>query len=433
MALSAETVRAAQGRLLRSRLRILTEHGFYGLLLMHVRFALDEELSTAATDGTRIYFSPAFMDRITDSELDFVLMHEILHIVLMHCSRGKELNSQLYNIAADIVVNSNILASNNGAHETITLAEFGESMHLAPNGHEGANYTAEEVYKMLLEKSERERDDPMPKDGQSKSAGDGQGEGKRENGQGMSKGRPHKKRESGTYSGWDDHSQWKDMDPIERDEWIKRLRDAAEAISVREAMTGCGSLPLCARRILKELTRPETDWRAVLDAFVEEEIVDYSFSPPDRRFSESEFFLPDFNETEEKVENILFMIDTSGSMSDALVTKVYSEVKGAIDRFHGRLQGFLGFFDAAVVPPEPFSDEEEFLVIRPRGGGGTSFHAVFRYVAEEMEEPPASIVILTDGQAPFPEEKAARGIPVLWVIVGDKITPPWGKVTRIHP
>ncbi|MBR6849294.1 MAG: hypothetical protein IKM88_03555, partial [Lachnospiraceae bacterium] len=185
-------------------------------------------------------------------------------------------------------------------------------------------------------------------------------------------------------------------------------------------------------RYLKELKKPQVDWRTILAEFVQEEINDYSFCPPDRRFSESVFFLPDYNEKEERVEKILFMIDTSGSMSEDEITDCYSEVKGAIDQFNGRLEGWLGFFDAAVVPPRRFADEEELKVIRPKGGGGTSFEVIFRYVRTEMEEDlPVSIIILTDGYAPFPKEDAVMGIPVLWIINNENVTPPWGKVARI--
>ena len=40
--------------------------------------------------------------------------------------------------------------------------------------------------------------------------------------------------------------------------------------------------------------------------------------------------LPDFNETETTVKNILFMIDTSASMSKKEITQAYSEITGAI-------------------------------------------------------------------------------------------------------
>ena len=166
---------------------------------------------------------------------------------------------------------------------------------------------------------------------------------------------------------------------------------------------------------------------------MQEEINDYSFSPPDRRFSDTDFFLPDFNETEEFLGNILFLVDTSGSVDDKSMTQAYSEICGAIDQFGGKLSGLLGFFDSEVYDPVPFSCVDDVKKIRPRGGGGTSFKAIFSYVQQKMQEPPLSIVILTDGYAPFPEESAARGIPVLWVIQNkwEQIKPPFGKVVYL--
>ena len=114
---------------------------------------------------------------------------------------------------------------------------------------------------------------------------------------------------------------------------------------VREASNSCGGVPLFAQRILEELTRPQTDWRTVLNDFIQEDIVDYSFSPPDRRFYDTPFFLPDFNGKDDIVEDILFMIDTSGSMDDDELAMAYSEVKGALDQYNGRIIGKLGFFD----------------------------------------------------------------------------------------
>ena len=96
------------------------------------------------------------------------------------------------------------------------------------------------------------------------------------------------------------------------------------------------------------------------------------------------------------------------------------------------LLSYLGFFDGAVIEPKAFSNIDELEIIRPYGGGGTRFDIIFKYVSEEMNDPyPTSIVILTDGYAPFPDEKEAMDIPVLWVINNDEVIPPWGKHTII--
>ena len=76
---------------------------------------------------------------------------------------------------------------------------------------------------------------------------------------------------------------------------------------------------------------------------------------------------------------------------------------------------------------------DEFKIIRPQGGGGTRFDSIFDYVNEKMvDNPPVSIVILTDGEAPFPDEKVTNSIPVLWIINNEEVTPPFGKIARIR-
>lgn len=543
-------------RLQAIRVKMLREQPFYAVLLMHLRFALDESTPTLYTDGERIAFNPYFVDELDDFQLQFVLMHEILHVALGHCtSEEKDFNHKAYNIACDIVVNSNIMYSlglikekvdflgNKSGYEVKKEIEIaGEPLiHKVPDGIEGVELDAKEVYALLLkaypelakedEQKQENRDKSKhgssnkksnqsnksntsgkenPSDeGDTKGGGDDEGadgdngetegidstncknddsdDAGGENGggdsgsadygdcsdmdsdtanhttsgsSGFADGEPgelddrekdgegnsdpiysNAPRNSKPFNEFDDHSFWDVSDELSNEQkeeneiWTTRMVDAteiAEQISIEFGGTGRGLTPLAAERAIKELKEVQTDWRTVLENFIQEEINDYSFSPPDRRFEDSPFFLPDFNEKDERVEDILFMIDTSGSMSDEQITTAYSEIYGAIDQFDGKLKGWLGFFDAVIVKPQEFENEDEFKIIRPAGGGGTSFDIIFEYVQNEMrDKPPASIIILTDGYAPFPDEKEAMGIPVLWIINNEDARPPWGKVTRI--
>lgn len=432
MVLSDEKKREYMKRLLLSRMRILCNNGFYGLLLMHMIYSIDENCETAATDGKRIYFGPEFLEQLNDTELDFVMMHEILHVVLQHCLRQGDRDNEQFNIACDIVVNSNILLSENMNIKAITLRHFGESMHLAPDGKEGYEYTAEQVYNMLP---------PQPKGAMQKKSstgtmGNSYNDKQGGNPKGSARGRAKQEQgeESQSAAVWDDHTRWgmEEEDEALRDVWVKRFEDACEAISIRDPSNQRGLLPMFAQRLINELKKPQTDWRTILNDFIQEEIVDYSFTPPDRRFDDSPFYLPDFNDKDDLVKDILFMLDTSASMSDEIITAAYFEIKGAIDQFDGRLQGWLGFFDAAIIEPKPFSNEKEFRIIKPAGGGGTDFQIIFEYVSKHMQDnPPASIIILTDGYAPFPKESLSMGIPVLWLLNNDDVEPPWGKTVRI--
>lgn len=413
MPLTKEIAQKYINRLLFSRLRILQKHGFYGLLLMHTKYGLDEECDTAYTDGDKICFSPKFMDDLSDSELDFIMMHEIMHIVLKHCYRDNSRDPIQFNIACDIVVNSNILYSNNLDINSITTKEYGESMHLTPDGREGYNFTAEEVYDMLLVPTKTK----YGKDGKKVKPNNN-----------SNKGKPG----SGDFDNHDNWNKKKGEDKEQEDLWNQRLVDAVKSVEEREAMNGTGKIPLLAKRIVGELLNPQIDWRVVLNDFVQEEVCDYSFNPPDKRFGDSDFYLPDYNDTDTVVKDILFMVDTSGSIRDEDITKAYSEIKGAIDQFDGKLSGKLGFFDCTVYEPLPFESVDNLLKIKPKGGGGTSFHVIFNYINKYMTDtPPASIIILTDGYAEFPHESSANNIPVMWLINNDKVTPPWGRIGRL--
>lgn len=440
MAPSDEKIRELTRKLFSSRMRLMCNNGFFGLLLMHIIFALDGECETCYTDGERMYFNTEFLERLTEKELDYVLMHNILHVALKHCFRGKGLDRECFDRACDIVVNSNILQSCNMNTDSIYISGYGIGEHLSPDGKESYEFSAEELYQLLLvqkvqcgkgkKNNKNNKGKGLAINGKADAIGDnvadkkgGSGNENRENRQ----------------SGFDEHSKWEDKWEENEDRnilessWQQRLINAAEVMEIRDPCNERGTVPLFAVRMLRELKKPQTDWRTILDTFVQEDITDYSFSPPDRRFDDSPFFLPDFNEKEDAVKDILFMIDTSGSMSDDMITAAYSEIKGAIDQFDGKLQGWLGFFDTAVVPPEPFADENEFSIIKARGGGGTDFNIIFDYVFGNMSDNlPASIIILTDGYAPFPDKEKAMGIPVLWLLNNQKVTPPWGKITRIE-
>ena len=386
-------------RLLKSRTRILCNHGFYGLLLMGMTFSIDTEIGTAATDGKRIIFSPQFLEELSDKEIDFILMHEILHVVLKHCYRAGKRELFRFNVACDIVVNSNILKSCNMDLNAIKVCGC-ESIHKTPNGDEGYLYTAEEVYNMLPEMEDKESMD-------------------------------------NTSNGIiDNHSTWKETEgeSIEEKEWNLRIKSAYEVVNDRKEKGGArGNIPLDIDRQIKELSNAQLNWKNILNDFIQKEVGDYTFFPPDKRYYNNTFFLPDYGENNDYIERILFMADTSGSNSDKELTDIYSEMTGTIEQFDGRIKGWLGFFDSEVVAPKPFKSEQELKRITSKGGGGTNFHKICKYIKDNMmDDPPVSIVILTDGYAPFPDESEAMGIPVLWIINNNDIKPPWGRVARIR-
>ena len=144
------SMRIVAQRLITIRSDILESHPFFGRLLLRLPFGF-AECETAYTDMKKIVFDPQFATRLDDKQLCFIVMHELMHCVLKHCTRSNGKLHTLYNIACDIVVNSIVL-------EAMNLKEIEidgiKAMHLSPEGVEGRKYSAEELYEKLLKEAD---------------------------------------------------------------------------------------------------------------------------------------------------------------------------------------------------------------------------------------------------------------------------------------
>ena len=85
-----------------------------------------------------------------------------------------------------------------------------------------------------------------------------------------------------------------------------------------------------ALRVWQKPNHPKMDWRTLLNSFPQEELCDYSFMPPDRRFQDSGFFLPDFNEKALVPQEVFFAVDTSWSIDEELLSEVYRRMQGLV-------------------------------------------------------------------------------------------------------
>lgn len=393
-------------RLMNVRAMLLVKLPFFGRLLMRLKFAL-ADCETACTDMERIIFDPKFVARLSDGELAFVMQHEVLHCALQHCTRGKGKNPLIFNMAADIVVNSNILFTMLGRH--VFRVDGQEPMHLLPNGMEGYTVNVEEAYSMLLEKYKAElSDENLLRQMLKATLGEG----------------------------FDDHDIWSELgeqgNKELEEEWQSAIFDAAK-------QAGAMIVPPAAEKIVRDINyRAKLNWRELLQDFIQitHDRFDYSFAPTDRRFAGCDFIMPAFTEIEgEKVENLWFVVDSSGSMEDSTLAMVYQEIKNALQMFP-RLAGYLSYFDLHVTKPVKFESEEELRDIDPYSRGGTSFHIIFDYLKDnqfsEESDKPTAIIILTDGYATYPEETVAMGIPVLWILVdNDEDEAPWGVTVHV--
>lgn len=394
--ISNEVVKETLNRMKDIRGRLIKEYPFYGELALHLELGV-AQIGTATTDMKHLVVDPAFAARLSDEELFFVFMHEILHCVLFHCVRGEGKDPYRWNVACDIVVNSNALNSL-GFIEMVVDGE--KVMHRVRDGREGFLFTAEEVYESL------------PKELSSLPDW----------------------RKGSNSSILDNHDFWKTckLTVADSDRWDHVLLDTTRKWAGNGACVAWGAF-----RSLKEYAyQQQLNWKQICRDFVRrrDKGSDYSFRPPDRRFGEDEFIYPGLNPVEEEViEDILFCVDKSGSISVEAILSVMKEIECALKQING-LSGKLLFFDMEVTKPITFSNGKELLKQGvPMPSGGTDFHVIFEYVREEMiRNLPKGIIILTDGYADFPSQAEAKNIPTLWVIVDSRQTPKWGKCVHIN-
>lgn len=425
-------------KLQESRSRLMEKQPFFAILLMYLIFVAVDNIQNISTNGQCIFFNADFILKLYPNELDFILCHQIMHIINRDILRGQALVGDDFHWACDIYNNDQLIEI---GWKVSGFSHLGKLQYKIPmyDSVTIAKLTPYEIFKMLpyklraLDERTRRRymtDSDFYWDYKSGDYIDGivildlpkmtefvddleRTEEKSVLGTGLGV----------SYNPLDNGEKMEDF-------WTNQV---GKAISIIKKMRrNVGTIPRGVRREIEKKKKSVVDWRKVLNEFVQEEITDYSFTPPDRRYADAGFFLPDFNEKDYIPKDILFMVDTSGSVNRDDLSKVYAEISGAIEQFGGKLNGKLGFFDQKITEPIPFDSVEDIMFIVPYGGGGTNFHIIFEYIREHAEEfLPAMIVIFTDGYASFPKQEVAINIPVLWLISNEDVTPPWGKVGRV--
>lgn len=126
--------------------------------------------------------------------------------------------------------------------------------------------------------------------------------------------------------------------------------------------------------------------------------------------------------------NLVVAVDTSGSCSGAVAQRFLGETLQVLESLRGRWRGKLALLqcDSKIQSARVLEDLEldpeglaECSIFR--GGGGTDFHPVFRWVKkwrEETGEDVLGLLLFTDGWGDFP--RRAPGYPVVVLLDEEK-------------
>lgn len=219
---------------------------------------------------------------------------------------------------------------------------------------------------------------------------------------------------------------------------------AAVRFQVAHGIVGrTGQTPRGWRRWAEEALHPTQPWRALLGAAIRSATFspgtgeNYTYRRPSRRSAAVPgAVLPSLRRTPPRVSVV---VDTSGSVSDGDLGSALLEV-AAITRAVGGRRDLVTVLscDAAARVVYPLCQAEDIPLV---GGGGTDLRAGFARALGGRPRPDV-VVVLTDGQTPWPASRPgcrtvvglfARATPTSWTDDGrvpDR-PPEWAQVVHI--
>ena len=389
-----------------------------GVLMIGTK-TIDESIPTACTNGRDCKFGRAFVDKITDAELRFVVLHEEYHKLYRHLVTWRylwKIDAMLSNMAMDYVINLKIVDENQPDHNGVRFAEPPEGVLLDERFR---NMDTAQVFDILQAEQPPGRGDGKGSGDNESGEGDGQSSGA---GQGDDDG------DGGEGTGFDEHD-WEGAESLSEEETKDLERDIDEAI--RQGALTAGKAGGGGNRGFDDLLKVQVDWSEVLREFVSNTCVgsDHAtYARPNRRLLSQGVYMP--SGISETIEELVLALDTSGSIGQREITVMLTEAASILETVKPNKVRVL-YWGSDVVRDEVYEMHELDQMIastKPRDGGGTDVRCVTEYMRENNITPSA-VVVLTDGY--LFGGWGTWTCPVLWTILdNENANPDVGK--RVH-
>ncbi len=384
----------------RFRMDLLRKMPFYGDIVMRLPFAPNPQIETARTNGYQIEYSPKFFEKLNREQRRYVLMHEVLHVMLFHCSRRKERDPELWNVAADMVVNDALdkLSQHMGSRD-LTIARPPDGIYAPVSDME----TVENVYEVLKEENSSRKQGgkvkytfrqwyrsttyemPSTNDlviGKAAEKAD-------ENGKQVLD------PEGGAFAA----EQIPDHEAALREAMVQTI--LKEAMEKNRGEIGSYYVP---RELLKLTESKKLDWRQLLRNLLDEETSEESsYITPERKYIHMDLILPGYSRDEMKLEEAWAFVDSSGSVGSNELEQFLTQLSRVCRQFKCTMN--IAYWDTEVTDVyRNVTEEKKIWESLPKHTGGTDINCVYRWLRKEKLRPPA-MLILTDGYyGPLDEE-----------------------------
>ena len=450
---------------------------YYGEFNLHVSFHEQDSIGTCAVNvtskGMNFYYSPKFLENMSQKEVNFITLHEDFHLLFNHPRRTitGQYDHKLSNIAQDMIINHVIWEDIPHAFVEIPKSPDGKNMALfVPKEYTG-KLIFEELYEWLKEEKDKwqkeqkknseckscggsgkkDQGESQKQDGQEQSQ-DGKGQGQPQDGEGQgescpdcegtgneggkdSTGKPsygpygkNPSKDGESLDTWSKEQIFQDMengngeylDKHIGDDVPEELRDAM----VKDVMERLAARGLSAGNVeqtLNKLRKKRKDYLREIKRAVSNMIFgtvkERTIVKPNRKGISG---LKGARKVKTKINCIL---DTSGSMGGTF-ERVLNYV------YRNDIEINLIEADTEVKWIENIKNAKKLETLKIKGLGGTILQPAIDLVADQYNE--FNTVVLTDGYCDSLDLSKIKGR-VLMVSIGVKvpISRSNGKVKQI--
>lgn len=317
------------------------DSAFFTTVCFSLKHIWDETIPTACTNGTEIRYNPKFFLSMNEHERVFVLVHEAMHVALLHITRLQGRNHRKWNMAADYVIN-------------LMLVDRGFTL---PNGSllekSFAGLSTEQVYDLIPD--QQAKDYPM-----------------------------------------DIEEAFGELTNVE-----ENIKEILVRASVASKMAGdkAGSVPGDIQIYLDKLLKPKLPWKIILRRFIQAFAKDdYTFTRPNRRFF-PKHILPGLKS--EKLIDLAIAVDTSGSVTDEEFRRFVSETSGILKMMQPDEMTLIQF-DTHLKSVDTIKNLRDLTQVTFTGRGGTRIKPVLDWTKENK---PQLLLVFSDGEFVWPEDR----------------------------
>lgn len=376
----------AMRRMYMARERVARRNPFFATILFGARLLESEKMETIWTDSRDIYFNPAFVtDQANDEYMEGLLLHTVLHCAMLHVSRMKYRDAEMWDQACDFPVNEFVK----------------QYFKLHPSALLDNKYglmSPEAVYE-LLEKQQKKPQQPQP-------GGDGKS------------GKDKKKQEAP--GGMTPPESEKEEQQAER-EWKRTVSNAIDTANK------AGTMPGFLERLISDITPSEKlDWRDLIRDMSRDAKSNRTrtWTRPNRRRLGNDEYMPGYGN--DNVYRLILCMDVSGSVDGAMIKQMCGEAASLLDQDLISHVTLLSV-DTKIQRRLEAHSSEDIVGWKPGGGGGTDFLTAMDEVA--MIPDAIGCVFLTDMQtSSFGKEPP---FPIVWVNwINDNSKAPFGRTVH---